>query len=883
MKNRSTPVSGAQAGPSSALRLLDWLWDEAEGLAVLADESPQRRVRALGLSGGKFTNHPFPWAAQRAELIEHALERREIKDIWFAPMLYPDWGPDEERGATQRKHGRALAGRAAWCDSDGTDEWTDAQWDEARAWVRKLRAAVVRSGTGDNFHTYVKLSRAAPPDVIDRINRQLIALLAGDKGKHDCSSLLRLPGTLNHKHDPPRPVVLESVPTDFEGWDPDELSAMLPDPVPARKKASGPPAEVRTYDGPGGGTPEGLALLDAACARLAAVEQDRNPAAFRTSAHVGNFVGSGHIDYDHARNQLMNALIDNSYVADKGEEAADKTIRYGLARGMENPIAPVRKRDAPPSVEAPGATANGKPYKIKLRDGAQLILDLIDAVNEGAVPDLYRSGGGLVHLFDVDDDPTMPVGQTRKGTREVTPTLLGALLARHVRVYETQTREGASGKEFEAEHRIQPELGTRQQVLAGGPWPGVPTLRGVTRIPVLRGDGTILNAPGYDPASGLYFDPQCDFSDLPTDPSRAQVTAARSFLLDALLRDFPFVSDADRANYLAALATPVVRRFLEGGGGVRPTPLLAVNAHAPGSGKTLLTEVIRKVFGGDLTQWKPDEAELGKCIVSALRDKQGAVYVLDNVEETQAVRSPTLSALLTSGVFTGRVLGQSRNLSLVNDLLWAVTGNNLRLEGDNASRSLLVGLDAGVERPDLRTGFKLGDLDTWLESSTNRGRVVRSLLVLARAWIVAGAPRIETPMRGFSWWASAMAGLLDFHGIGGFLGNTDRTGEADGARQEREAFLSAWFEQFGDRPMGVRELMGTYTSVGDQWGDAFILIDRSSNRELSTQVAGIRLRAMVDRPMGGLVLRSMKRGGPNSNTKKPKVYYVEPHKPGGRA
>ncbi len=624
------------------------------------------------------------------------------------------------------------------------------------------------------------------------------------------------------------------------------------------------------------GTEAGLALLGRACEVIASTpEGDRNKTTNREMYHMARLVAGGELAEDYAKERLTDAALQSGLDPDEVERISDSA--FTAAKAKPRQLAPARESAAPSGADS------GKPYRIKLRDGAQLILDLIDAVNEGAVPDLYRSGGGLVHLFDVDDDPTMPVGQTRKGTREVTPTLLGALLARHVQVYETQTREGASGKEFEAEHRIQPELGTRQQVLAGGPWPGVPTLRGVTRIPVLRGDGTILNAPGYDSASGLYFDPQCDFSDLPTDPSLAQVAAARSFLLDALLRDFPFVSDADRANYLAALATPVVRRFLEGGGGVRPTPLLAVNAHAPGSGKTLLTEIIRRVFGGDLTQWKPDEAELGKCIVSALRDKQGAVYVLDNVEETQAVRSPTLSALLTSGVFTGRVLGQSRNLSLVNDLLWAVTGNNLRLEGDNASRSLLVGLDAGVERPDLRTGFKLGDLDTWLESSTNRGRVVRSLLVLARAWIVAGAPRIETPMRGFSWWASAMAGLLDFHGIGGFLGNTDRTGEADGARQEREAFLSAWFEQFGDRPMGVRELMGTYTSVGDQWGDAFILIDRSSNRELSTQVAGIRLRAMVDRPMGGLVLRSMKPGGPNSNTKKPKVYYVEPHKPGGRA
>ncbi|CAM5650604.1 hypothetical protein SMICM304S_00923 [Streptomyces microflavus] len=147
----------------------------------------------------------------------------------------------------------------------------------------------------------------------------------------------------------------------------------------------------------------------------------------------------------------------------------------------------------------------------------------------------------------------------------------------------------------------------------------------------MRADGTVLNEEGYDRASGMYFDPMCDFHGVPLNPTPEEVEEARTFLLGELLADFPFVSDADRANYVAALATPVLRRFIQGHEGVQPTPMLALNAVSPGTGKTLLANIIRLVFGGSLSEWTDDESELGKRVVSLLIDKTGAVCLLDNV------------------------------------------------------------------------------------------------------------------------------------------------------------------------------------------------------------------------------------------------------------
>ncbi|CAM5527135.1 hypothetical protein SMICM304S_05516 [Streptomyces microflavus] len=136
-------------------------------------------------------------------------------------------------------------------------------------------------------------------------------------------------------------------------------------------------------------------------------------------------------------------------------------------------------------------------------------------------------------------------------------------------------------------------------------------------------------------------------------------------------------------------------------------------------------------------------------------------------------------------------------------------------------------------------------------------------------------------MRGYDWWSDAMAGFLHFHGIPGFLANTEKVNDGDTERQEWANFLAAWHAKFGSTPQGIGQVMKSYLGAGipDGWDDTFILIERKSGRELSAMSAGIKLKERVDRPIGGLVLRVHKPGGPNS--KKSNQYFVEPHRAGG--
>jgi RepB DNA-primase from phage plasmid/CHC2 zinc finger len=69
----------------------------------------------------------------------------------------------------------------------------------------------VQSGTPGHLHAYWLLSRPLAGAEVNAANRKLAYRVGGDLASVDESRILRPPETLNFKHEPPRPVVLESL------------------------------------------------------------------------------------------------------------------------------------------------------------------------------------------------------------------------------------------------------------------------------------------------------------------------------------------------------------------------------------------------------------------------------------------------------------------------------------------------------------------------------------------------------------------------------------------------------------------------------------------------------------------------------------------------
>ena len=337
-------------------------------------------------------------------------------------------------------------------------------------------------------------------------------------------------------------------------------------------------------------------------------------------------------------------------------------------------------------------TTSGKPA-IQIGAVPETIRVLKDEINNGALPEVYVTDGKLSIVEQVSGTANQDAGDRDKPlpvTSDVlTPPRLALQLAEHTYTYRitAKTRNKVTIVE---ETEVSPPGNALQAVLAGRTWPKVPPLRGIIGAPVLRGDGTLLQTRGYDERTGLYLAPNVELPLVPDAPTPEEVAECRSFLLDSFLHDFPWVSNADRANYIVLMVTPILGRYLR-----VLTPFGSVTATMPGSGKTILTSGPGLLYGQRVFSWTDSDEELRKTITSALATVEGTM-IFDNLAEGTVINSAVLANLLTSPVWSDRLLGGNRIATAPNDRLWLATGNNLGVGGDMASRTVWVRIDPKI-------------------------------------------------------------------------------------------------------------------------------------------------------------------------------------------
>lgn len=268
-------------------------------------------------------------------------------------------------------------------------------------------------------------------------------------------------------------------------------------------------------------------------------------------------------------------------------------------------------------------------------------------------------------------------------------------------------------------------------------------LRGVIGRPILRDDGSVRTASGYDPSTELYLRlaPSAEFV-MPKSISLKKVKRAVR-RLKCLVGDFPFKSEADRSCWLAALLTACCRHLIQG-----PAPMFVINGNVPGSGKTLLVNLIGCIAEGHPVKTMPPlsgrDDEDRKRITTIAREGQ-SIVLLDNVAES--LGSPSLDAALTSeGSWTDRQLGTNRTISVPLSALWFATGNNIGIKGDLSRRCVLCRLETDQERPELRTGFRHPRLLEYTRK--NRGKLLRSVFTILGGYLQTGRPKQDLPAFG---------------------------------------------------------------------------------------------------------------------------------------
>ncbi|MEP0322396.1 hypothetical protein [Bauldia litoralis] len=328
----------------------------------------------------------------------------------------------------------------------------------------------------------------------------------------------------------------------------------------------------------------------------------------------------------------------------------------------------------------------------------------------------------------------------------------------------------------------------------------LPYLYGVMRAPFYVRDGgeiVLIDQPGYHSAGYIYDPPEgLTIPAVSDKPTAGEVEAAKRFLFDDALVDFPFDDGADgdgtssRAHALAALIQMFVRPVIAG-----PTPIYLFSKPMAGTGAGLLLDTLMMTASGEraaLQTFPDNEEEVRKMLASAT--DAGMPYVIfDNVAVGTTVDSASLASATTTGKIVSRRLGGNTMIEAEVRQLFALTGNNVALSHELARRCVLVHLDAHTD-PTKRSRFKHDQL-AWLP--TVRGEVVAAVLTLVNHWIATPVPATGR-LAGFEEWSDVVGGILESAGIEGFLVN--KTLIASRANEESEAkslFVGLWLAQDG--------------------------------------------------------------------------------------
>jgi putative DNA primase/helicase len=244
-----------------------------------------------------------------------------------------------------------------------------------------------------------------------------------------------------------------------------------------------------------------------------------------------------------------------------------------------------------------------------------------------------------------------------------------------------------------------------------------------------------------------------------------------------------------------------------------PTPLHLIEKPTPGTGATLMVDAIATILTGAgasvMTEGRDDE-EWRKRITAKLRQIPSLVLI-DNLRNE--LDSSALAAALTAPFWEDRILGVSEMARLPIRCTWIATGNNPSFSNEMSRRLVRIRLDARVDQPWRRDGFRHPDLMGWVRSS--RGKLVAACLTLCQAWIAAGRPRGQRSIGSYENWAQAIGGVLETVGIEGFLSNLDemlQASDAEGAAWR--GFIETWWDRFGTAEVSTSDLLG-YAMMAD--------------------------------------------------------------------
>jgi len=484
------PSLSVSSSTAALAGYVDVVLGERSGfLAVAFGHDPYRDAT------GRYRHRPwterrYPWPAGREQLgtdLARVIVAGERADVYVCPAV---------RFTDDRRKGSALPPAVCWADLDGPSTDPDL--------FATLEPFTVESGSDGHRHMYVILTRPVDLGMHARLNKALATRLGGD-AKWSDESLLRLPGTLNYKTDPPAAV--RPLPWSGRVWDPGDLAALLGvDPA-------------RPAPGVNGSAP---------VTALVAAEPLPDPL---PALVCGALEHSGTADRSAAHHRLMGACYDAGLscgqaltlaagYAPSREKYGDRLaaevarswgkIEQGLASGQS------------PATERMGPTARrARADRPGLHIGSPAVAAewLRENIGSGHLAGMFNRDDTIVYTPQEGNEGYIPL--TEDGLdgpvqiRSVSEDRLAAIIQYTYSCYREKQKTGLLGENGVTvrEASMFPRSAARVAVEVPHMLPNLRKLRGVIHSPLVRKDGSILHEPGYDEPHIPLFSLRRDFCD----------------------------------------------------------------------------------------------------------------------------------------------------------------------------------------------------------------------------------------------------------------------------------------------------------------------------------------------------------------------------------
>lgn len=188
-------------------RILTHIWGERRGYVFLPRKAGSRWIERAGC---------YAWPADLMQLTVPA-----VQDIYFCPLVFD---------RPERKAQYALPTRVLWSDLDLADP-SKLQVRPSIAWRTTQGGFGCLTHQQDieepaHWQALWLLDRDVTPEAAAELSRRIAYAEGADKGGWDVTQVLRLPGTYNHKHNPPQRIELLWAKAQY--YDPRQIALVYP-------------------------------------------------------------------------------------------------------------------------------------------------------------------------------------------------------------------------------------------------------------------------------------------------------------------------------------------------------------------------------------------------------------------------------------------------------------------------------------------------------------------------------------------------------------------------------------------------------------------------------------------------------------------------------